>query len=603
MLFYDFEVFAYDWLVVIIDMTKKSETVIHNDPDKLQKIYDENINDIWVGFNSRHYDQYILKGILCGFEPKKINDYIIIKGLPGWKFSSLFKNIPLINYDVMQNVDRGLKSFEGFMGNSIKETSVPFDIDRPLTKEEVAETIKYCRHDVQQTIEVFIQRKEDFEAQFGLLKMFHLPLSGISKTKVQLSADILGARKRDWDDEFDIDFPPTLQIKKYTQVLDWYKNPANRKYRVDPTNPKSKKMQCQIIVAGVPHVFAWGGVHGAIEQYSGTGYFLNMDVGSLYPTLMCVYNLMSRSVPEDGFERFKEIRNYRLELKHQGKKKEQAPLKIVLNGTYGAMKDINNALYDPRQANRVCVYGQLLLLDLIEKLEPYAQIIQSNTDGILIKMPTGKDEGEWFNLIDDICYEWETRTGLDLEFDEYRKVFQKDVNNYIIVDKKGGFKSKGAYVKKLGSLDYDLPILNKALVDYMIHGVPIEETIMQCDDLKEFQLVSKISGKYEQIWHGGTFSDVQTMTKAGKKRKIKKYNFDGVPVKEKCVRLFASKNQSDGTFYKKHAQTGSFEKLQNSPEHCFMFNDEVNGVKVPAKLDKQWYIDFALRRLKDFGVV
>lgn len=123
----------------------------------------------------------------------------------------------------MQNVDRGLKSFEGFMGNSIKETSVPFDLDRPLTKEEVAETIKYCRHDVQQTIEVFIQRKEDFEAQFGLLKMFHLPLSGISKTKVQLSADILGARKRDWDDEFDIDFPPTLQIKKYTQVLDWYK--------------------------------------------------------------------------------------------------------------------------------------------------------------------------------------------------------------------------------------------------------------------------------------------------------------------------------------------------------------------------------------------
>lgn len=91
MLFYDFEFSAFDWLVVIIDMTKKSETVIHNDPDKLQKIYDENINDIWVGFNSRHYDQYILKGILCGFEPKKINDHIIIKGLPGVEIQQLIQ--------------------------------------------------------------------------------------------------------------------------------------------------------------------------------------------------------------------------------------------------------------------------------------------------------------------------------------------------------------------------------------------------------------------------------------------------------------------------------------------------------------------------------
>ena len=79
MLFYDFEVFKEDWLVVIIDMDKKKEHVIINDSDKLEKIYDKNINNIWVGFNSRHYDQYILKGILYGFDPKRINDYIILK--------------------------------------------------------------------------------------------------------------------------------------------------------------------------------------------------------------------------------------------------------------------------------------------------------------------------------------------------------------------------------------------------------------------------------------------------------------------------------------------------------------------------------------------
>ena len=119
-LFYDFEVFKYDWLVVVLDMTNQKEHDIVNDPEALERLYNENRKDIWAGFNSRHYDQYIFKGILCGFDPKKINDWIILKNKPGYMFSSLFRNYPLNNYDVMNNVDRGLKVFEGFMGNNIK---------------------------------------------------------------------------------------------------------------------------------------------------------------------------------------------------------------------------------------------------------------------------------------------------------------------------------------------------------------------------------------------------------------------------------------------------------------------------------------------------
>ena len=579
MLFYDFEIFKEDWLVVVIDMTQKKEHVIINDPDALEKLHKENIKEIWVGFNSRHYDQYIFKGILCGFDPKRINDYIIVKGDPGWKFSSLLRKIPLNNYDVMGNVDRGLKFFEGSMGNNIKESSVPFDIDRKLTQEELDETVKYCRHDVEQTIEVFLQRKEDFEAHRGLVKLAcegkPLDLSLISKTKPQLSAIILEAYQQPHDDEFDIDFPSTMRIEKYTQVVDWYKDKNNRCYTKHVPGKKTlAKTQLDIMVAGVPHQFGWGGVHGAIPQYSGEGFFLNMDVASLYPSLMIQYNLHSRNMKDP--KKYEQIYHQRLKYKAE-KNPLQAPLKLVLNSTYGVLKDKNNGLYDPLQGNRVCVYGQLLLLDLIERLEPHCQIIQSNTDGVLVKLPDGSDET--FFLIDDICHEWEERTHLQLEFDEYRKVFQKDVNNYIIVDAAGKFKSKGAYVKKLSNLDYDLPIINKALVEYMVHGVPIEQTIEQCDDLKEFQLVSKISGKYTTILHG-----------------------DEV-IKEKCIRIFASNDMTDAGVQKVHAATGRPAKISNSPEHCFIFNDNVNGVKVPKKLDKTWYIALTNKRLKDFGVV
>lgn len=567
MLFYDFEVFSHDWLIVVMDMTARREHVIVNNRDELAQLYSGHKDDIWVGFNSRHYDQWILKGILAGFNPKEINDYIIIHDCPGWQFSTVLREFPLNNYDVMSNIDRGLKTFEGFMGNSIEESSVPFNIDRKLTPVEIAETIQYCRHDVEQTIEVFLRRKEDFDAQMGLITMFTMPLRNISKTKVQLSAEILEASKREYNDEFDISFPPTMQIEKYSAVVDWYRNEENRCYY----DEEGRKKQFCIDVAGVPHVFGWGGVHGAREQYNREGYFVNMDVASLYPSLMIRYNLHSRSCNP---EKFNEIVQTRLKYKAE-KNPLQAPLKIVINGTYGAMKDIHNPLYDPRQANNVCVYGQLLLLDLIEHLEPHCEIVQSNTDGVLVRLYNKED----FDLIDDIAYEWEQRTGLTLEFDEYRKVFQKDVNNYVIVDADGKYKSKGAYVKKLSELDYDLPIVNKAVVDFMVKGVPVESTILGCNDLKEFQQVKKISGKYRYILHGGE------------------------PLKEKCVRCFASKDEVDGGLTKVHAITGRTAKVESTPEHAFLWNGSVNGAKCPPKLDKAWYIGTAKARLKGFGVI
>lgn len=579
MIIFDFEVFCHDWLVVAMDMTAKKEHVIINNPKELEELYEANKNDIWVGFNSNHYDQYILKGILCGFDPKKVNDFIIVKGNPGWKFSSLFKNIPLNSYDVMLNLDKGLKWFEGSMGNNIKESSVPFDIDRKLTEAEIAETVKYCRHDVEQTIDVFIQRIDEFNGRMGLVKLAGGNLSLISKTKPQLTAIILDAQRHpDRGDEFDIDFPSTHRVKKYQEVLDWYENSDNRcYYRHIPGKKTPEKNKLDVMVAGCPHTFAWGGVHGALEKYHGEGYFLNMDVASLYPSLMIEYNLHSRNIKDP--QKFVDIYHQRLELK---KKKDplQAVLKIVLNSTYGVLKDKNNNLYDPLMSNKVCVYGQILLLDLIEHLEPHCEVVQSNTDGVLIKMPDGMKEDEWFNTIDDIAYEWEQRTHLQLEFDEYRKVFQKDVNNYVVVDANGKYKSKGAYVKELNNLDYgDFPVVNHALIEYMVKNVPIETFIYNCNELKEFQFVAKITSKYSTILHGER------------------------PLKEKCIRVFASKNESDAGVKKVSVRTGKPEKISNSPEHCFIFNEDVTGVKCTEKLDKEWYISLARKRLDGFGVL
>lgn len=569
LLFYDFEVFKYDWLVVVMDMTAKKTHVIINSPEELEALYKANIKEIWVGFNSRHYDQYILKAILCGFDPKKVNDYIITKGNPGWKFSSLFRQFPLWNYDVMLNTDVGLKSFEGFMGNDIKETSVPFNIDRKLTPEEIAETVKYCKHDVEQTVQVFLKRTEEFNTMMYFIKHFGLSMDYISKTKAQLAAEILGGNRKgaDFDDEFQFPILDCLHLNKYKHIAEWYANPENHDY--------SKKQDKQI-VAGVEHTFAWGGGHGARAKYSADGVFLIIDVTAYYPSLQKKYHFGYRVMNHP--ENFEFIHDSNIAYKRKGDKKARQPFKIMDNAISGQMKQKSSALYDPMSNNSICINGQLLLLDLVEHIEPYCELIQNNTDGIIVKL---KDYEHDFDALDDVVYEWEQRTGMKMDFETYiGTIYQKDVNNYLLIDRKtGAVKAKGGYVMKLNDLSYDLPIINKALVDYMIHGIPVRRTIMECQDLREFQLVSRISSKYTHILYGDK------------------------PIKEKCIRVFASNNPADPGVKKVHAVRKTTAKLTNSPEHCFIFNDDVKGVPVPDKLDRQWYIDFANKRLSDFGVV
>lgn len=560
MLFYDFEVFKYDWLVVIKDTETKTTNTIVNNPNELKNFYEKHKNDIWAGYNSRHYDQYILKAILCDFNPSKVNDWIINKHRCGWEYSGLFWKIQLYNYDVMTNKFLGLKQLEGFMGNNIKESDVSFTIDRKLTDEELKEVIKYCNHDVEQTMQVFINQINEFNAHMSLIKMFDLPLKHISKTKAQLSAQILGASKKEYDDEMDYQIVDTIKLDKYKYIQDWYNNPDNRDYE--------KKLNTT--VAEVNHIFAWGGLHGARAKYIDEGVFVNSDVGSFYPSLMLKYNFQSRNISDKT--KFQNIYNTRMKLKHEGKKKEQQPLKIVLNSTYGAMKDKYNNLYDPKQANNVCINGQLMLLDLIEKLEPYYTLIQSNTDGVMFKLNSINDLEHYKSICDDWC----KRTGMTLEHDIIKKVVQKDVNNYLIVMENGKIKSKGGYVKELNNLDNDLPIVNKAIKEYFINNIPVEMTINNCDDLKEFQKIVKISGKYKYALHGNKV------------------------LKEKTLRVFASRSKNDKGIFKVHNKKDTPDKVGNTPAQCFIKNGDLKGVKGPRKLNKKYYIELAHKRIHDF---
>lgn len=588
MIFYDFEVFKYNWLIKALDMNAQQWITIWDNQDALRELYERTSKEIYVGFNNKHYDQYIFKGILLGMNPKTINDKIIVDQLDGWQISREFNKIPMINYDVFSSKSVGLKTLEGFMGSNIKETDVPFNIDRPLTEEEKAQTEIYCQTDVEETVKVFMERINDFNSMHDLVNVFNLPLSCIADSGAQITSRVLECQRTQYDDEYDFFFLPCLRINKYKEVLDWFKSVKGNPNGLNPY--LYYKQTFTINVAGIPHTFGFGGLHGADEDpVHIEGALFHVDVNNYYPSMLIAWDLVTRSAQNNAFA---EIYQTRKQLKYKQThaatkeeakmyKKKQLPYKQILVSLSGAMKDKNNNAYDPRNNNVMCINGQLMLLDLIEHLEviPDFRLIQSNTDGLIVKIP---NTDEAFEMLDDICYEWEMRCSTDkcdimLETDQIYEIYQKDVNNYLWIDLDGGVERKGAYVKELSTLDYDLPIINKALVSYMVDKIPVEKTINECDDLIMFQKIVKLSSKYEYVSHNG-----------------KRYDY-------KCYRVFASNDKNDGRICKCRAANNPA-KFGNTPESCFIDNENITNKKVPKKLDKQWYIDLAKKRLGDFGI-
>lgn len=136
-------------------------------------------------------------------------------------------------------------------------------------------------------------------------------------------------------------------------------------------------------IDGIECKFGMGGIHGALEKYNAEGVFYNLDVVSMYPSVMLKDNLLSRSANK---VRYKEI--YDQKLKAKDKAYEYA-LKIVLNATFGSMKEPHSALYDPNRFKLITKFGQLYILDLIEHLWMF-DLIQTNTDSVLIRLDSSK---------------------------------------------------------------------------------------------------------------------------------------------------------------------------------------------------------------------
>ena len=590
LLFYDIEVTDFDALVVFLDYN--GNEVAHywsnrdriHIPDKERGRFTptgfEGIPElikgkIIIGYNNYYYDDYILSAMMNQAKSehrilKALNDTIIGGGHAN-------KRDPLIvSLDTMQQIDvskPSLKQIEGNMGISIVESSVDFNIGRPLTDQEREEMLFYCRHDVSATVDIFkLREKSYFEVKEGLCAMLpeDAPKEAYRWNTTTLAANILlGDRKLEhtktrgedldklWEKVPDI--PPEVW-KMWDECLEQTKQGIIGK-------GKTKSVKAY----GCTFVFGMGGLHGAPTKPIRCHKVKHKDVASMYPSSIVHLRALDKST-----DLYDSMRKERISIKKSDPVKAAA-LKLILNSVYGNFKNQYSTLNNPMASAIVCIYGQIALFSLCRELDKAGYtIINANTDGVVyIDDPSLKERDEIIHLW------WEEEfPGFKLETDYFEEWIQKDVNNYIAVEDNGEITVKGGEVNKYQINKFfsnnSIRIVQIALVEKLVHGTdPFDTFEAHMDDPMLWQFILKA---------GSTFKGVQNA--AGEWM-------------NKVNRVFAAVEGVPYTKLYKIRQDDGQVNFPDVPERMYIWNEDVRELKNFREIiDQSYYYNLVTDKLK-----
>ena len=615
---YDIEVFSDDWIVVFRDPDyEDNHIVIHNDAYHLRAFLDQDPDLIIGGFNNKHYDDWIVQTMIQGgsnVEVKRHNDFIIGGG-NGWEFPFIqFQKKAFKSFDLRDDIaDKGLslKAIEGNMYLPIVESSVSFDIDRPLTPEELEEVIKYCKNDVDATVLLYKTRKEDYlDSKLMVGEMYGVdPAEALGLTNAKLSARVLNAKRHDYGDERDYKIPERLdQSLIPRQVLDFFLQiqdksiPSTKLFGTGKQGSKGLTLDAWIETSSgrCSVTYAWGGVHGAKYAYqteaTDTRLIVNYDVASLYPNSMINFGYCSRAMEDPNA--YEKLVKRRLEYKKAGDKKRANALKLVVNTVYGAQLSAFNDLGDRLAGRSVCITNQLAMSQLIVMLASKCETIDFlniNTDGIMYEIDKSEDK-----IATQIVDSWCKLTGFEMERDDFSKVWQKDVNNYIGIKTDGHMKTKGGFVSLYDGGNFktnSLSIIDKAIVEYLVNGIEPEETIGSETDIFKFQSIVKTGGTYEGSYHyvNGERVEIQKVNRIY----AVKNPIYGQIVKGKWITEKRRKDKTTGLMISEPVDppVWSESTVADCPDHAYVDNENTLTV---ADLDLDYYIAMAKSRIDKY---
>lgn len=480
-----------------------------------------------IGYNNEFFDYTHIHAILTAhYRGEKLTSqylcdlsgHIIRENNNGlWPSDQMIPQIDLYKINHFDNKAKrtSLKQLE-FAMKSRSVQDLPFPPGTVLTADEAVKLRTYHRHDIHQTRQFALKNRDAIEFRDAMTERTGINVTNFNDTKIgkQYLIQQLGdhlcytretGRRQPRQTIYntlnlgEVIFPYVQpEHPELRRVVEYFRAKTLSRFDMDemmqladpntPLRTKGVFSDLTATVDGFTFVFGVGGIHGSIEraivEASDTHAIIDLDVTGYYSSL----NIANRIFPAHLSSRWcDEHINMKVERAKYPKKthpKENKLYKLALNGSYGDTGSVWSPFYDAKYMLSITINGQLLLCMLAEQLMkiPGLRMIQANTDGVTVACPR-----VYLDALQRVTDWWQAFTCLELERAEYRRMFIRDVNNYLAEPLSGDVKRKGAYQYELEwHQNHSMLVIPKAVEAFLLRGVPLMHTLETHPDDHDF---------------------------------------------------------------------------------------------------------------------
>lgn len=465
--------------------------------------------------------------------------------------------------------------------------NLPLAFDQPVREDQIYDILDYNVNDVLITLTLTRNQKSEIDLREDISNEFNIDVRNMSRSSIgkaittELYEKFSGQPRKEFTDKktdrWKIYVASILspKIQFETKILNDLLDKVRKSVIVVGSDKACDKFKHEFKFGNTIYTMALGGLHSQDPPSifdtlnDNTEHYIlrDADVASYYPNGILSYDVYPAHLNREAFRAtVGYTKDTRVEAKHtagklgkdakkvlndlnDAKAQHRNPteidmlsqqydqlssdskrfktkaegLKIAINRMYGAFRDVNDYLYDPKCTYKVTINLQLCLLMLIEKLELHGiKVISANTDGIVCKILPHQEED-----YKKCCDWWQEYNNFELEFTDYEKYLRNDVNNYIAIKK--GFKEaydklidkspenlkdiEDNYIKRKGlfieeivfNKGYSYPVVPKALNLYFIYGIPYKDTIMNhikssSDAIYDYCMSQKTDAKFSIMY-------------------------------------------------------------------------------------------------------
>ena len=314
---------------------------------------------IFCGYNNIHYDNPIVNFIIEYKETLKKSTRLdiehnlfqlsqtIIKGdlekWKKWKYANNFETLDLLTMLFSQKLRVGLKEMQVTMKYSnVQEYDGNFEA--PIPEEDIPKMIQYNINDVNSTEELLYRCENDIKLRLNIEEEYGI--KALNKDGVNLGMEILKTKylektHKTWNDIKDLRSPcDKIALNEIILPFIKFDNPILKdllnEMKQQVVSPDRKGYNKHFLMDNLEYSVGVGGIHSvnkpSIFIAKEDEVISDVDVASLYPSLIIEYGFYPPHLGKEFLEVYKGIKDERIEAKHNGNKLKNLTLKLSING-------------------------------------------------------------------------------------------------------------------------------------------------------------------------------------------------------------------------------------------------------------------------------